>query len=68
MGYARHIGRVGALAVTLGVGGGGGHGQHAGNRARRPIGPVILDRRIVSHEYVLTHEHHVVQAQVFIHA
>ena len=36
MGYARYIGRVGALAVALGVG--AAMASHAGHRIRRPIG------------------------------
>ena len=66
MGYARHIGRVGALAVTLGVG--VAMATTPGIAYADPIGLVTLDRRFVLSEYVLSYEHLVVQEHVLIHA
>jgi hypothetical protein len=65
MGYARHIGRVGALAVTLGVG--VAMVTTPGIAYADPSGSSSSTGGSF-HEYVLSYEHLVVQEHVLIHA
>ena len=54
MGYARHIGRVGALAVTLGVG--AAIANTPRDCIRRPIGPVCNRRFLTNGHFLINKE------------